>query len=750
MDTDNATYQPLDVVRKEIRVIRIQNTNGDLRCHLEPVSLDDFTPEYTAFLQEYRGNQPTVQADIIRSWIERQKQQCRGSRDGLTLDGWRCRAAPPVWKHLSDALHLRTDITDPWFSVGQPILRRVDNTRLEPNLDQGNVQVQPRFNWGDFEALSYEWGSENRCCDILLNGHPFKVTQSLYQALQKARRLPEIRSGMKLWCDALCIDQCNHIEKNHQVAMMKEIYANAFAVIAWLGDESDDSCAAVEAMIQIHYVQARRQRDQAEVVDPEFSNWIFNHPWHSILALFSRAYWSRLWIIQELALNDSLTLFLCGDRQLSRNMVSDTARVGQQLVNYIFQKLCRDTESNAVGVTRLSQSAVYDTFALVSMLTNEIGEQRQLTVLLDLGQKAVCKDPRDKVFGLLGVLPPQLSLAIIPDYQTTKENVFTKFAEILLDAYGLTYLLAWCFHPSESSLASWVPDWTIRFERNHVEWLHRRGDRTASRCRRDTPKPQTRIEAGKLHCTGTIVDRIRNRSKSIEECLPFKETSSIMGTSQNYLQTGPNQYGTFQEVSSALQRTMMLVHPYARWRTLVSAPVGTSNRTTLTGNIYWIDWDILGNGLDHLFDEHYPAFWSNTMQAVTRSPLWIDFDRFRHTNAHFHIFGHSLQDFFVMMRDTPLPALSEDDEYNMNLSVLSLVSRRLVTTKTGYLGLVPENIGEDDVIALLQGCEFPVILRPVSHGDGLLHFQYVGECYVDGLMDSSVLEYSHETDIVLI
>jgi hypothetical protein len=38
-----------------------------------------------------------------------------------------------------------------------------------------------------------------------------------------------------LWIDALCIDQENVIERNHQVQQMGEIFSRASNVLAWLG-----------------------------------------------------------------------------------------------------------------------------------------------------------------------------------------------------------------------------------------------------------------------------------------------------------------------------------------------------------------------------------------------------------------------------------------------------------------------------------------------------------------------------------
>lgn len=85
---------------------------------------------------------------------------------------------------------------------------------------------------------------------------------------------------------------------------------------------------------------------------------------------------------------------------------------------------------------------------------------------------------------------------------------------------------------------------------------------------------------------------------------------------------------------------------------------------------------------------------------------------------------------------------SKDSEYakllnqmasDMHLVVLALTGRRPVTTAKGYLRLAPEEVLKDDVVVVLHGCNFPVMLRPC--GD---KYYVIGECYVDGIMDGEL------------
>jgi hypothetical protein len=57
------------------------------------------------------------------------------------------------------------------------------------------------------------------------------VTANLQKALVALRKAePRI-----LWDDAICMDQTNILERNHQVQLMWDIYSGAEDVAIWLG-----------------------------------------------------------------------------------------------------------------------------------------------------------------------------------------------------------------------------------------------------------------------------------------------------------------------------------------------------------------------------------------------------------------------------------------------------------------------------------------------------------------------------------
>ncbi|KAF2191187.1 HET-domain-containing protein [Zopfia rhizophila CBS 207.26] len=175
-----------------------------------------------------------------------------------------------------------------------------------------------RYDWGDYCALSYVWGSSapKDLRTIFVNGEPTEVTANLEAALRHLRDSLEAASGLMFWIDALCINQSSLEERSREVKRMKRIYETAKSIVVYLGCELENFDTLQNLMNQLG------RASQTGKSTLEFIN-----PWHrgldafqkaarSIYDLLSRPYWQRLWIIQELAMGDDNTRVLCGDTRL--------------------------------------------------------------------------------------------------------------------------------------------------------------------------------------------------------------------------------------------------------------------------------------------------------------------------------------------------------------------------------------------------------------------------------------------------
>jgi hypothetical protein len=104
------------------------------------------------------------------------------------------------------------------------------------NLDDA---VRPKFS-----ALSYVWGSiGDDSLSIICGGIILPVLPNLYSALQNLR---QTLGDFTIWVDAICINQEDDGEKEHQIPLVGEIYTESEYVYVWLGSGSTKTKRAME------------------------------------------------------------------------------------------------------------------------------------------------------------------------------------------------------------------------------------------------------------------------------------------------------------------------------------------------------------------------------------------------------------------------------------------------------------------------------------------------------------------------
>ena len=105
---------------------------------------------------------------------------------------------------------------------------------LRCEIVHANLLDKPKF-----EALSYTWADEYG--DDSIRGEiacvpcrrVIRLTANCENALRRLRLSTKSRT---IWVDAVCIDQNNIKERNHQVRQMGSIYASAQQVVIYLGN----------------------------------------------------------------------------------------------------------------------------------------------------------------------------------------------------------------------------------------------------------------------------------------------------------------------------------------------------------------------------------------------------------------------------------------------------------------------------------------------------------------------------------
>jgi hypothetical protein len=152
-------------------------------------------------------------------------------------------------------------------------------------------------------AVSYCWGDEEPSHTILVNRQPFVIRSNLFQFLSTMQDAKEHET--LFWIDQLGIDQKNTPERNCQVQLMPSIYSQAQAVYAWLGEAKAHSALAfqiLELYASLEDWAGMLEQFMEERTDDELVGFF---------ELFTRSYWTRIWIVQEINLARKLFL-VCG------------------------------------------------------------------------------------------------------------------------------------------------------------------------------------------------------------------------------------------------------------------------------------------------------------------------------------------------------------------------------------------------------------------------------------------------------
>ncbi|KAK5155301.1 hypothetical protein LTR04_005867, partial [Oleoguttula sp. CCFEE 6159] len=166
-----------------------------------------------------------------------------------------------------------------------------------------------------YDALSYTWGSTTRLKFVTCNRRRLAITETLLAALQRFRHESDT---VTFWIDQICIDQDNNEERNQQVSMMGKIFGGARKVVAWLGEEAEDSKAGLQAASNLLRVMARYPGMQLNNINLESHG--LPKPghkrWQALGAVLRRPWFSRVWVIQEVVLSSRVEV-ACGQVTLS-------------------------------------------------------------------------------------------------------------------------------------------------------------------------------------------------------------------------------------------------------------------------------------------------------------------------------------------------------------------------------------------------------------------------------------------------
>ncbi|KAF4876914.1 hypothetical protein CGCSCA1_v003866 [Colletotrichum siamense] len=246
--------------------------------------------------------------------------------------------------------------------------------------------------------------------------------------------------------------------------MMTKIYSRAESVAVWLGPEADRSSDAADFLLRM--TQHSGSPDKITKLLSSKSN---ERDIAAAVSLFERDYWKRLWVVQEVFNARSVTVY-CGSNKLPWDVYREASNVFQRHksdLDYYFP-------GNSQG--RTYARAAQNHFTYSQILTYQgPGSLPDIRALRHYGEDSllevmrVCRrkfsaDPKDKVFGILGLLTEDVRKDFPVDYSLSVKEIYTDVVDFLISTTGRFDVICEAIHypphMNTANLPSWVPDWS--------------------------------------------------------------------------------------------------------------------------------------------------------------------------------------------------------------------------------------------------------------------------------------------------
>jgi Heterokaryon incompatibility protein (HET) len=587
-----------------------------------------------------------------------------------------------------------------------------------------------------YEALSYTWGDCIRTVPISLGGLKFLVSPNLALAL---RHLRSKERHTPLWIDAICINQSDTAERNDQVQQMATIYQSAKKVHVWLGEPNEPSRLAMDFLKEVNAkVLESEQSEDSQRCLLEVERWIVEKyydpekkpTWDAIARLWQRAYWTRIWIIQEVVFGTS-DKFQCTIHCGNDSIAWETLVALDHAMSFIDEAL-EDNEHSDADLFQESKAARLDlSWFLVIHGVHTRNKELPLSYLLIRQGRYKATDPRDKVYALMSMVHESQADGLVVDYGLPTAEVYTMaMKEIVLREQKLGVLCACCrechMQVPLAELPSWCPDWSIDPMDKCCParlWSYTKPIYSASdELNADAYFYFDQNKKPVLSAAGWLIDTIKvSDVKYTPNGFPTNESLLFLADGINNLHPQAPEH-----ISSGAHEAI--------WRTLVA------NR----GQFHDKPLDIFRQMYWNLFLQSNPTI------VPPQVPCLIEI--IRQDPAAAAAAGSLPEDAIAPFRD------------KMHIC---LRKRRLAKSETRFLpGIVPEMARGGDLIVVLVGCALPIILRrvltdeeeaegEVDEGEegkrmgkgmgmragagGKEHYVVIGESYVHGFMYGEVL-----------
>ncbi|KAK9424819.1 putative Heterokaryon incompatibility domain-containing protein [Seiridium unicorne] len=578
------------------------------------------------------------------------------------------------------------------------ILPGLGSAALQAHVLHTSLQDPPPY-----ETISYCWGDASVRGTVVLDGFDFDVPASCLTVLRCMRKFDKSR---RVWIDAICIDQSNIDERGSQVALMSQIYRSAQVNLVYLGEEDGltrRGFACVRALLQ----EVRRKTNEFS----EFHGVMRSYKWslqrdvnmsidcvldeEALTSLFGRPWFQRLWVVQEAALAPSSLCFYGPDLTISLIELIRTAI----WISYNSHSVSRKLHDN----DDLHNAA--DLWSLVddreASKASRNAYSSDLSSLMFLSRYRLSTEPKDKVFGVIGLLwrddgtaEEEVDISLLKtDYNKPLERVLCDAARYAIQESNDLRTLELVFHGNNLDSVSLgnFPSWAPRIDAPLIEKA-RAEDFPHIYFKADnndgvSPEYVKRDFSGDttLSLTGYAISTIEKTSDIF--------TSEVM------------------EDGTALARLLRLVLGMVR-----------------TGNLadirLWGDNQGIENGLS-------PMLASTLMGGNLKGQL----------------VGKDELEAFRAFLETLLAGSGKYDPDNEQWQCLESACkyRRFFLGSLGFIGMGPSCILPGDDVTILYGGSLPFVLRDLAEDpDVVPNYHMLGPAYVQGVMDGTYIKSADE------
>ena len=358
-------------------------------------------------------------------------------------------------------------------------------------IDMDGVGVTDTDEIVQYEALSYVWGNPEDDCVITCDGCPVRISSNLARFLY---RLSERSVFKYYWCDALCINQFDPAEKAFQVRNILRIFEKATQVFAWIGISESvvhlDDVPLIYAQCKLPKSQSGDQRirhqDECSRNLAEAQEYL-----RSVSAL---RFWARTWIRQEVFAAQHLQPILEHSVEVRRGFeetwnniftwlaiepsdpsqraaeAKDPLTDGRLGVEPHFQTMCKHFQHNGTDKHDYRPPSGRMRYSVHWLKT------------LQDGVSFECGDPRDRVYGVLGIITSRTTRLYVEDrpdikpqdfpisYEKTVSEVYQDVTRFLIDTDNNLDALT-VFEDRRhraKDLPSWVSDWRVNQPRSLI------------------------------------------------------------------------------------------------------------------------------------------------------------------------------------------------------------------------------------------------------------------------------------------